>query len=69
MGSSKYESSQDPTMEAPDNIFSRTASSGKNMKNILHVTIGSGSCLLWIATSLMRGRSARDDSIAFMQVK
>jgi len=32
----------------------RTASSGKNVKDLLHVAIGGGCCLLWIVAFLTR---------------
>ena len=35
-----------------DSAATRTASSGTNVKDLLHVTIGGGCCLLWIAAAL-----------------
>src|SRR5215208_5678295 len=35
------------------------ASSGKNVKDLLHVAIGGGGCLLWIAAALTRAQIGR----------
>jgi hypothetical protein len=37
----------------------RTASSGKNMEDLLHVVIGGGCCFLWIAAALTRAQIGR----------
>ena len=42
-----------------DSAVTRTASSGKNVKDLLHVAIGSGRCLLWIAAALTRDQVGR----------
>src|SRR5512132_1102086 len=42
-----------------DSAATRTASSGKNVKDLLHVAIGGGCCLLWIAAALTRAQIGR----------
>jgi hypothetical protein len=42
-----------------DSAATRTASSGKNVKDLLHVSIGGGCCLLWIAAALTRAQIGR----------
>src|SRR5215475_12542190 len=42
-----------------DREVTRTISSGKNVKDLFHVAIGGGCCLLWIAAALTRAQIGR----------
>lgn len=42
-----------------DSAATRTASSEKNVNDLLHVAIGGGCCLLWVAAALTRAQIGR----------